>query len=61
MPRCGARSDASVGRFGDVALSVRVSPGVRFFGPRGVPGRFGDVALNARQSDAWRYVPEASA
>lgn len=48
------------GRFGDVALSVRASLGMRFFGPRGVPGRFGDVALNVRQSDAWRGVPKAS-
>ena len=31
----------SVGHFGDVALSVRVSLGVGFFGPRGVPGHFG--------------------
>ena len=48
------------GRFGDVALSVRASLGMRFFGPRGVPGRFGDVALNVRPSDAWRGVPKAS-
>ena len=63
-PFCIWGDDAPVrgppGRFGDVALSVRVSIGIRFFGPRGGPGRFGDVAPGVRQPGAWRHVPEAS-